>query len=75
MVIGVASQQGDASKPPAQAWIQKDVQLREVDISPGKEADMVKAFEGAGIVSAVTNAIELGTKEKEVAQGNLSERI
>ncbi|KAG8868263.1 hypothetical protein FRB97_002580 [Tulasnella sp. 331] len=61
----------DASKPSAQAWIQKDVQLREVDISPGKEGDVSKAFEGADIVFAVTNSSELGTKEKEVVQGKL----
>ncbi|KAG8869547.1 hypothetical protein FRB98_002409, partial [Tulasnella sp. 332] len=61
----------DVSKPSAQAWIQKGVLLREVDISPGKEADVTKAFEGADIVFAMTNAAELGTKEKEVAQGKL----
>ncbi|KAG8868849.1 hypothetical protein FRB97_001859 [Tulasnella sp. 331] len=61
----------DASKPSAQAWIEKGVQLREVDISLGKDADVVRAFEGADIVFAVTNAVELRSKEKEVTQGKL----
>ncbi|KAG8870289.1 hypothetical protein FRB98_001739 [Tulasnella sp. 332] len=61
----------DAAKPSAQAWIEKGVQLHEVDISPGKDADVVRAFEGADIVFAVTNAVELRSKEKEVAQGKL----
>lgn len=40
----------DTSKPSAQAWAQRGVQLREVDITPGKDADVIKAFDGANIV-------------------------
>lgn len=40
----------DVSKPKAKAWIEKGVNMREVNISIDNEAAVIKAFEGADIV-------------------------
>ncbi|KAG9031684.1 hypothetical protein FRB95_002423 [Tulasnella sp. JGI-2019a] len=61
----------DASKPKAQGWAEKGVKLHEVDVSVGNEAAVAKAFENADIVFAVTSALDLRTKENEIATGKL----
>lgn len=40
----------DSSKPAAKAFAEKGVTLKEVDLSPGNEAKVSQAFEGADVL-------------------------
>ncbi|KAG8869025.1 hypothetical protein FRB97_001671, partial [Tulasnella sp. 331] len=59
----------DASKPEAQDWLQKGVNIQQVNISPEHKAEVIKAFEGADIVFAMTSSFDCHTKTDEIAQG------
>ncbi|KAF7296194.1 NmrA domain-containing protein [Mycena chlorophos] len=61
----------DVSRPAAQAYAAKGVELVSVAISVGNEDGVKKAFEGAEIVFAVTNFEEHISAEREIAEGKL----
>ncbi|KAG8842652.1 hypothetical protein FRB96_004940 [Tulasnella sp. 330] len=61
----------DASKPKAKAWTERGVNILQVNISAENGSSIIKAFEGADVVFAVTSAGDLRTKESEIDQGKL----